>query len=123
MLENLFFKKNLGIFFFRFLFICLLIFFCLFLLCSIDLFLSFLYGFIVSFVSSLIFFISFKNHYSDPLNILKNFYSSIFIKTCVTCILILIFFKVGIFSPICFFISLFFAQLSFWVSFFVLMRI
>ena len=121
MLEKLLFKRSVAIFSISFFIVFLFFFLLILLMCNKAIFVSFLYGFIVSFVSSLIFLLCFRNH-NNANSVLKSFYFSIFMKTCSMCVLLLLFLKIGIYSPLCFFISLFIVQVSFWFGFFVLMR-
>ncbi len=122
MFESFFLRKSIIYFCVTFIIFFLLLLFCLYFLCNYSTWLSVCYGFIVATAPSLFFLIVLKDYGYFGFS-LKNFYFSTFVKICTSCVLLIIFFKIGIYSPLYFLISLFIVQISFWIGFLILMRV
>ena len=82
--------------------------------------LSGFYGGLVSVFSTVLFFIVFffKNGDMSPKFIIKKFYVAGFLKLILLILGFSFLFKLGLYSPMCFFIFLFLIQLSFWFGYF-----
>ena len=80
--------------------------------------LSGLFGGLTSILSFLIFFLMYYFVYNNNISskiIIRKFYIAISSKILFLIIILIVFFKTGIYSPLCFFIFLFFTQLTFWL--------
>jgi len=109
----------LTLVFFQFV-LLLILFFITHLKFGFDVALSGSYGGIVSIFSTFLFFVIFffKSGNTSPKFIIKKFYLAGFLKIAVLILIFSFLFNLGLYSPICFFIFLFFIQLSFWFGYF-----
>ncbi len=120
MLNKLFIKLNI-IFFISLFQFCILFLSSLFLYLNNFLFLtSFICGGLISFLSSCMFCVFFLiNLNNNPNNILKHFYFLMFFKLIFLFCVLLLFFKIGVSSPVYFFVSLIMCQIAFWFGCFL----
>lgn len=96
------------------------LFFLVYIRYDLNVALSGFYGGLVSVFSTVLFFIVFffKNGDMSPKFIIKKFYFAGFLKLVLLILVFSFLFKIGLYSPICFFIFLFLIQLSFWFGYF-----
>jgi len=78
-------------------------------------------GGVTSIFSFFLFFVVFffNNGNYSPKFIVRKFYFAGLLKVVLLIVVFSVFFKIGIFSPLCFFLFLFFFQLSFWLTCFL----
>lgn len=78
-------------------------------------------GGVTSVLSFFLFFIVFffNNKNYSPKFIVRKFYLAGLLKVVLLILIFSIFFKIGIYNPLCFFIFLFFIQFSFWLMCFL----